>query len=352
MNPVTNVTSTPCHHVGIWNADSICYSFKDELPTLYDIYETQNFSSDIAASSSYWLSSYVTDFNNEHYVIISHSLASGNGVIYRASTLSLGPSNAYASYVSSANLSANAVTDFNITTHGYGFAALSDDKLSKIRSWSDHDGVVFDITFGATSPVIFNGGAGQFLWMKIPANEWAMPACRTTGSITVNGKEVKIDPNRSFTWYDRQWNYNHDLGRLSGGASTGGSTGNWTWFQIHLDYTPIKASIWAIDIENPHERDRFATIRSNDGSLQFLPVGFSADMTKTWVSEASGVEYPLKWNLDFAHGDFLSIESVTANQEMFGQSASNTAYEGFVFVSGRMRNQRVTGFGIVEMTSM
>lgn len=322
------------------------------MPTLYDIYSTQNFSSDVAASSSYWLSSFLTGFDNEHYVVISHSLANAKGVIYRASTLSLGPPKTYASYVATANLSGDAVTTFNITTEDYGFAALSEDKVSKIRSWSDHDGVIFDITFDATSPVIFNGGAGQFSWMNTPANEWGMPACRTAGSITINNKKVQIDPNRSFTWYDRQWNYSRDLQRLSSSGSTSGSTGNWTWFEVHFDHSPMKASIWAIDTENPHTRSRFATVRSDDGSQQFLPMGFSPDMTKTWVSGASGVKYPLRWELDLPNGDILSIESVTANQEMVGESASDTAYEGFVSVTGRMFNQVVTGFGIVEMTSM
>lgn len=259
---------------------------------------------------------------------------------------------AYASYVSSANLSSDASHTFNITAGGYGFAALSEDKVSQIRSWSDYDGVVFDIMFEATSPVLFNGGAGQFSWMNIPANEWGMPACRTSGTVTANGKTIQIDPRRSFTWYDRQWNYNRDLQRLPSGDGGSGSTGNWTWFQVHLDQTPLKASIWAVDTEHPHTRYRFATIRSADGSLQVLPVEFFPDMATAWVSEATGAEYPLRWRVDLQNGDALMINSVTANQEMVGRSAAETAYEGFISISGRLFNQRVTGFGIVKITTM
>lgn len=101
------------------------------------------------------------------------------------------------------NLSVSQATDFNITTHGYGFAAVSSDKLSKMRTWSDSNDVTFDITSEATSPVLFNGGAGQFQWVSMPANEWGLPACRTSGFLSVNGKQVEIDPSRSLTWYDR-----------------------------------------------------------------------------------------------------------------------------------------------------
>lgn len=137
----------------------------------------------------------------------------------------------------------------------------------------------------------------------------------------------------------------------TGSSNAGAATGNWTWIQVHLNNSPLKASIWAIDIQ-PNVRDRFATVRSEDGTQQFLPITFSPDTSKTWVSNYTGIEYPLKWRVDFGGDDFLLFDSVHEDQEMAGtpgKSAVETAYEGFVTVSGRMLSKKASGFGIVEM---
>ncbi|GES58481.1 kievitone hydratase [Aspergillus terreus] len=337
--------------VGLFGLTNATFTFRPEhasqvvdarLPTLFNVSESQTVHSNSVGSGSYWTSSFVTGENGRQYLLLSHTLgiaASGSGY-YRASVLDLTSMDKYKSYVVAANASIAQASKFDISVEGYGFGAISDDKVSKMRTWTDYDGVKFDITFEATSQVLFNGATGQFMYGTDATHEWGMPACRTTGSVTIDGETIAIDPDRSATWYDRQW---------GDGSPT---SGNWTWFELNFDDTTTKGSLWAIDNAEPYRRDRFVTMRLENGDFKFFPVIVTPNMGKTWTSATTGIEYPLEWTLDLGEDGYLLVKSTVANQEMAGDSKVETAYEGFITVAGRLNGRRTTGYGIVEMVTV
>ena len=232
------------------------------------------------------------------------------------------------------------VTRLDLDFGSFGFESLASD-LSALRTWTTTPQYAFDISWRATSPLIYSMGAGMFNFFGGPTGEWGLPACDTTGSITLNGTVHTIDPLNSFTWYDRQW------GETGGSESTSTfATGNWTWFELHFSHS-TRASIWAIDAGS--QKFRFATIRAVDGSHTVIPVTVEASENHAWTSPLSNYTYPQNWELVFSNGDRLKVSSVRRNQELYSPVIrSDSAYEGFVTVSGRLLGEDAS-FGLVEM---
>lgn len=191
-----------------------------------------------------------------------------------------------------------------------------------------------DVSWETTSKVMLNGG-GIIGFGTRPANatHWGIPSNKTEGSLTIGDEVVKVDPKNSFTWYDRQLSY--------------GTPKNWTWFQVNFPGTAIKASIWAFDTTSK----QFATIQV-DESIHVLAFTLTPDMTNTWTSPNTNLVYPLAWRLNFDNGDYVNVKSVRADQEMYGsRHIADSAYEGFVTVSGRFMGQK-KGFGVVELITV
>ncbi|KPM35498.1 hypothetical protein AK830_g11057 [Neonectria ditissima] len=164
------------------------------------------------------------------------------------------------------------------------------------------------------------------------------PSCRTTGTLTLNQTVLKIDPENSFTWYDRQY-------------SNGAPIGDWTWFELNFPKSDVKASVWSINSNPPFPRNwRFATVRTNEGT-HIISFEIEASKDKTWTSPLSNITYALSWNLKFSNGDHLQITSLRDDQETYGnRSATDIAYEGGVVAKGSFMGQK-TGFGVVEMVT-
>ncbi|PWY82134.1 hypothetical protein BO70DRAFT_352750 [Aspergillus heteromorphus CBS 117.55] len=372
------------------------------LPTLYDIPWSQTLSTPSIGTSSYWTSSHITATNGHQYLLLSHIVitlspspsSSPNPAFYCASILDLTNTSTpnYHSYVSHTTITSTQLTNLNLTTtapdpgsdydsnsdsdsgSSYGFVSLTPDKLTTMQTWTSHPNVTFNVTFEATTPALINGGTGSFTYGDGPTHEWALPGCRTTGSLVLDGggggdsggvgrETVTIIPERSVTWYDRQW-----------GRGMPGS-GNWTWFGLHFHFggegegegegdasatapaTATKASIWVVDNAEPWRRDRFATVRvgGRGGRTEVLAVECVANMERVWRSKRTGVVYPLEWDVEWAGtgGGRLRVRipGGVEDQEMVGVGRGDTAYEGFVVVEGWMAGREVVGFGVVEMAT-
>ncbi|KAJ5727478.1 hypothetical protein N7493_005298 [Penicillium malachiteum] len=312
-----------------------------DIPVLFNFSSSQfaNTLSGNAATSSYWTSSYITGTNREQYFVVSHILISAeNTTLYSASILDLNHPENYHSCIASSNES--VMHDGSIlkaTFDGNGFESLTEDNVSQMRTFSNCDGVKFNMTYNATSMALVDGGTGLFTFGNGESYEWGFPSCYTEGTVTASGKEVVIDPKNSFTWYDRQWNDGLP------------SNGNWTWFELHILESKSKLSIWAIDDEEPHQRYRFATIRTEDGSQNVVPVTFTPDYTRHWYSNASDTLYALDWTVAIGSFATLRISSITKDQEITGPAGATGGYEGFVTLNGDFNGESVDGFGLVEI---
>jgi hypothetical protein len=172
----------------------------------------------------------------------------------------------------------------------------------------------------------------------ILVNEWSVPACKTIGTLNVNGTTVEVVSESSLTWYDRQWQE--------------GSASEWTWFELHLDsapgYTGEKISNWFYPSGFGTERG-FATVRPEPGVNQVVAAHL-IEGERTWTSPASNVTYHLNWTVVYADGMVLNISTIREDQELRDDNVTFITYEGYVDVVGERRNgDKITGYGLVEI---
>ncbi|KAF4772723.1 hypothetical protein HER10_EVM0005809 [Colletotrichum scovillei] len=145
--------------------------------------------------------------------------------IYRASDLDItGPAHheqyqVITSPVPPPPFSPSGVFNASFPDNGFGSNSTTNG-ISELRTWSasPEDGVDFDLTFSTSATILLNGGVGFFESCNSTVYERSRPAGVARGWIAV-------DPERSLTWYDRQW----------GGAPPG-----WQWFEIHLENSDPK----------------------------------------------------------------------------------------------------------------
>ncbi|KAE8334488.1 Kievitone hydratase [Aspergillus arachidicola] len=315
--------------------------WKPDVPVVFDFAPSQFYNTVAGkpAASSYWTSSYLTGNNGQQFLVISHIFVSmDNSSYYRASTLSLDEPWDYNSYITYGNGSAlRADSHLKATVKNNGFEGLSDDNIAQMRTFSNDDTITFDLTYNATTSAIVDGAVGLFAFGNGFTYEWGLPNCYTEGTINIYGKQLTVDPTKSFTWYDRQWN---------NGVPT---TGNWTWFQLHIPNSRDKLSIWAVDNNDPEQAFRFATIRTEDGSQNVVPSNFTPDYTRQWHSDVTDTLYPLDWTITVGDYGMFRVSSAVDNQEIAGNTAFTTAYEGFVTFTGEYAGEAVDGFGVVEV---
>ncbi|RSM14827.1 Kievitone hydratase [Fusarium ambrosium] len=306
-------------------------TWTNSIPIVYGLGESQPNS----VGGSWWSSSYITTTNNEQYVVLAHYLDNPAYTYFRASTLNL-ETNGYYQYVTVGSGTPN-ITTLDVNVGNNGIKSESEDNLSKLRSYSNHDNVTFDITYDATTGAVANGGAGVFQFGDGLTWEFGLPSCKTQGSLTAHGEKLTIDPSKSQTWYDRQW------------GNTAAPPSNWTWFQLHIPSTDYKVSAWIFPDPFRNTETRFATIRGANDEIQVLPLEFTPIYKRTYESGTGRVTYPLDWKLKISgFGDF-KVSSYTEDQELVGEDALQTAYEGFITFSGNVHSKPMQGYGLVEI---
>jgi hypothetical protein len=231
---------------------------------------------------------------------------------------------------------------FNFTTSNFTFGAASaTDGLSKMRAWSNYNGVQFDLTFETSSPVLLNGGTGSFEVTGGVGYEWSMPAGKTAGSLALEGTTVTIDTAHSKTWYDREW---------------GNVAQSWYWFEIHID--PMAAypkgavlSVWNW-IDDISGNKNFATVRDAPGIQRVVPVTtFTRNLKSTWTSTHTGDKWVQDFKIVLQDGTSLSISSIREDQELWDEAdaAAGGGFEGYMTVTGTYRGvPGACGFAVSE----
>lgn len=261
--------------------------------------------------------------------------------MYRFSILDITNTSRYTQYEFVSNDTDIFAEDGNLDASlpSYGFESLpTGDDFSAMRTWSSVSGAEFDLSFELSAPVLLNGGLGFFQPADAVTYEWSMPAGKTMGWLSLDGLNVTVDTRNSLTWYDRQW---------------GGEVPFWTWFELHVNgrgcedtATPI--SVWTYDtLSGPAG---LATIREANGVQNVVPVVSIRPSDRAYVSEDTGMTYPLDWTLKLADETTFYISSPRDDQEMHLPEGIYAAYEGYVVVTGNYQNgKEFEGYGVVEM---
>lgn len=168
-----------------------------------------------------------------------------------------------------------------------------------------------------------------------------MPAGKTTGSLTLEGTNVTIDPLHSKTWYDREW---------------GNVAQAWYWFEIHIEPMPayptgavLSVWNWADDISG---NKNFATVRDVSGTQSVVPVtNFTLNLDSVWPSIHTGDKWAQDFDLVLADGTALSISSIRDDQELWDEAdaAAGGGFEGYMTVTGSYKGvPGACGFAVSE----
>lgn len=158
----------------------------------------------------------------------------------------------------------------------------------------------------------------------------------TSGTIRIGESEAEVE---GLSWMDHEWSSSALEERQEG----------WDWFSIQLnnDYDLM-----------------YYQLREEDGSLSEFTTGtlvgpygdttgfthedFELEVLDYWISPVTGGRYPVRWLLINRGYDIeLELSSLLQDQEM---NVSFTYYEGAIRAEGRMGDEKVNGYGYVEMT--
>ena len=296
--------------------------------------------------NSFWANSFVSASDGHQYMVIGHTntYLPGSKAPQRSSVydITIGQHSAHVHYETSLNSTLGADGRLNINFGNNSFSAISDDNISQLRYAFEETDYSYDIRFDATTPALLNLGSGLFQFGKLVTYEWALPRARTHGKLTMNGTTVEIDPENSFTWFDRQY-----IGPLTMNA-TGKSTQSWTWLELHWPYSNIKASMWSFRSTNPDESFSFASV-STTGGMEVMLFNLTSIYADSWTSPRSNVTYPQNWLLDFDNGDSFMVSSVHDDQEI-SDPVGGPTYEGYVLVEGTFLGETF-GIGNIEVVT-
>jgi len=318
------------------------------MPLSYNLSQSMTMSLNSTTATSYWASSFIRAHNGIDYLALAHVLDNfpgPNPTVYRGSLLSITNTSQYTPFEVFSSVSSVFTKSgiFNASFPDFGFGVTSQtDPLGPMRMWCTIPGAEYDITFEQSSPVLLNGALGMFTSnIGDSVHEWSMPAGKTTGTLTIDGKKVTIDSQNSNTWYDRQF---------------GGAPSTWTWFELHVTdprtRKVIPMSVWVYPFEEAITGS-FASVREANGVQKIVPVTTFTPSKRTWTSKATNITYALDWTLGFADGTRLSISSKRDDQELAAPGGVFPAYEGYI--EGKGTYQDIAGasvYGVVEILAL
>jgi predicted secreted hydrolase len=221
------------------------------------------------------------------------------------------------------------------------------DKMS-VKTATAKGGV--DLTMHPEGPVLYYNG-GQFPWLDVPVWEYALPKVKTTGTITVDGKTLKVSGT---SWLDRQW---EDVSPIM-------MTNNfkWTWMAINLNNHGDVLAVW--DIVHEGKENAFATILSPDGAITTVEVTpLSKSASKVWESPDSGRKYPNRWLVSIpSMKTSLEVTTTKPGQEILSVMACGRPqgcknpdnglqhnYQSAATVKGTYKGKKVTGYSHLEL---
>lgn len=182
--------------------------------------------------------------------------------------------------------------------------------------------------------VLYNGGTGVFPLLEMNINQYSIPDYRTTGTLQLENKTYKIENGK--TWFDRQW-------QMQGAVIPG----KWSWMDINLDNGDV-ISLWKSENFDNKKIVAWATILHKDGTQSTMPIEILE--SNNWTSEKSKQTYPTYWIVKIPdYNAVLEVIPTPQKQEIVSVIPFLHKYEGASSIKGTYRNQKVSGFGYVEL---
>lgn len=291
----------------------------DQLPLSFNLSDSL-FRGEVQIDGSLWANSFIHGSNGHDYYVAAHAQNYASDIegavpSFRAGILDLTDPSFYVKYIDFPPVDSSFYAEngeYHAVWENYGMETTSADPLQGIRAYSSFQGVEFDLTFNFTSPVLLNAALGSYLISGDYGFEWSLPKGITEGWLKVNGEVIDIIPEKSSSWFDRQWASLQD---------------SFTWFMINmeesdwLDYSTLCVWDWEDAVHGPKE---FATVRSaKTGYDSVVPAKVVASPDKVYTSPETGDEYPYEWTV---YIDDLEIFITTPRPDQIWEADADTGF--------------------------
>ncbi len=209
----------------------------------------------------------------------------------------------------------------------------------RVRLFAESEDVMLDLVLSQTMDPVLHGAGG--LSQKGPETGnasyyYSFVQQPAVGTIRV-GEAVYDVTGRA--WKDHEWSTR----ALSGDAI------GWDWFSLQLDNGGALMFFQGRNRFGGLEPFSAGTYVAPNGSITPLELGdWSLTVQDTWPSPATGIEYPVAWEIAIPQLDLaLSGRALMPNQELI---VSYTYWEGAVRYTGSLAGEPLTANGYVEMT--
>lgn len=227
---------------------------------------------------------------------------------------------------------------FHVWVENWSAEGLNAD-ASDVKLKADNGSMALDLTLKASKPPVLHGKNGLSQKTAAVGNASyyvSFTRMPTEGTVRIAGETI---PVTGTSWFDHEW----------GTTSLGENAAGWDWFSIQLD---DNREIMFFRIRNKDgsvEPFSSGTLVEADGSTVHLTrEDVTLEALDTWTSTVSGGQYPSRWRVSSAKGNFdLTLTPLIPDQEM---RVSFTYWEGAVKAAGTSNGKPVTGKGFVEMT--
>jgi len=190
-----------------------------------------------------------------------------------------------------------------------------------------------------TRPVVLQGDRGFSRKSPVPGNAsyyYSYTRMKTSGEIEQDGAVYQVG---GLAWYDHEWSTSSLQSDQSG----------WDWFALQLSNHSDLMVFRLRNRKNPDDDYYYGSLINPDGMFESLQKGdLQLHPLADWKSDASGVVYPLTWQLDIPGKSLsLRISPSMANQEM---NRSFRYWEGAIRAEGKLAGGNVNGSGYMELT--
>ena len=190
----------------------------------------------------------------------------------------------------------------------------------------------FNLELTEGVPPVMQGGTGLLdFGLAGKSYYYSRPRMPITGTLKVGDLVEKVS---GVAWFDKQWG---DFEILELG---------WSWFAIQLDdgtdimlYELFDKGGLPVLRSGSSSRDGVTRVLTGDD--------FKATVKDEWVSEKTGIKYPIEWVVEIPYGNFdLHVTPVIRESEFNGRVTAYVVYwEGPVKVAGSH-----AGRGFVELS--
>lgn len=230
-------------------------------------------------------------------------------------------------------LVAAAANDLDVRIDGWTLKRDGERYVAKIGAQQ----FAIDLTFSATQPPLLNGDQGfsrKGPELSAASYYYSLPHLQVTGKVT---RGTAISPVTGEAWLDHEWSSEYLDEKAVG----------WDWVGINFDNG---AALMAFRIRDARGQARWAggSYRDPQGSAHILaPEDIQFKALRTWQSPATGVRYPLDYQLS-AGPLHLELVPLLDNQENDTRLTTGAIYwEGAVRA---LTGAEVIGRGYLELT--